>query len=359
MSARSRRPQTDTEIKKPDLGWFGIFLGAALAVLFFVLQANGVVEMNWLLSAIVYFAVICGVVWSFLTHAAPHKSRNTRAAGAILWILVIGALGSYGTFNQFRREYPREPLKNESTKEIPKPLLAVTSFLIEDRKDGGFTIRINYHNASPTISAIALDPEISVQNPNFTIIGDTGGEFEILPSQDGEFIWRSSFVGNDPVALSKIVGAMRSGKTHITINTHFRDEKHNWYAKRVVGKFVEGGFESIEAPPAEPSAAPERLTNQLKDLGISAPTAMDPELRKRLLKLYDEHMKRMETLENELGSVGVLIGDSTLTMEQRLRGEHAPTTAEIRQSIDNEQRAFTEGVKALIQAAATESSQKP
>src|ERR1022692_391761 len=110
---------------KPDVGWFGIYFGAGLTVLFFALQANGVVELNWLLSTVIYFFVTIVIVWSFSRHAVPHRSRLYRAITGTVLILSLGSLGVYGTFKQYQREH-------DAVKESDKRTLPATSPSIHD-----------------------------------------------------------------------------------------------------------------------------------------------------------------------------------------------------------------------------------
>src|SRR5580698_10550647 len=63
--------------KKQNVDRFiGVF-SILLAVLFFVLQANGI-GMNWQSSLIGYSSVAVVGIWSCLRHAVPHLGRNRR-----------------------------------------------------------------------------------------------------------------------------------------------------------------------------------------------------------------------------------------------------------------------------------------
>jgi hypothetical protein len=90
---------------KPDYAMYAAVLGIVFAILLPILQANGV-EVNWIVSAVIYLIVLLLGIWTFAVHAAPHRTKTVRCVGTIVHVLFIGGLGYYGTHKQYRREHP-------------------------------------------------------------------------------------------------------------------------------------------------------------------------------------------------------------------------------------------------------------
>jgi hypothetical protein len=108
--------------EKPDKGLFVGIFGIVATLVLFGLQANGV-DLNWPASFVLYIASACACAWTFSKHAVPHKRKLVRYGGGFLLFATIMAIGSCGTFKQFRREHPLPeskvdaPLSPESEQE--------------------------------------------------------------------------------------------------------------------------------------------------------------------------------------------------------------------------------------------------
>jgi len=106
MAEIRRASVSNSSDPRPDYGLYvGLLFGIA-SIFFFVLQSNGV-EVNWITSAIIYAVCTVGVVWTTLRHALPHRGKGRYAAVAGL-VMVCVAVGSIGTFKQYRKEHPRD-----------------------------------------------------------------------------------------------------------------------------------------------------------------------------------------------------------------------------------------------------------
>jgi len=93
-----------TSPRQPDRDRF-IAIGSLLAaIVFFVLQTNGV-EMNWILSVAIYIVIaICGVV-SCLRHAVPRSNTWKKILASLAVLTTAAGLGVWGTMKQYRREH--------------------------------------------------------------------------------------------------------------------------------------------------------------------------------------------------------------------------------------------------------------
>jgi hypothetical protein len=90
--------------KPPDMGLFvGIVFGMA-SIFLFVLQANGVVEVNWKISILCYSVVAITCTWPCCNHAIPHKSAITRFIAGAFVFGVFGIIGAWATVKQYHRE---------------------------------------------------------------------------------------------------------------------------------------------------------------------------------------------------------------------------------------------------------------
>jgi hypothetical protein len=93
---------------KPDVGIFTTILGLLLAVLIPILQMNGL-EITWEWSLLSYSVILVGFVWTYLTHAVPHRGPYVKRFGALIIAAIIGWLGWLGTHNQYLKQHPITP----------------------------------------------------------------------------------------------------------------------------------------------------------------------------------------------------------------------------------------------------------
>jgi len=89
---------------KPNIGTFLGVLGILAGVFVSLFLAN-IVEMNWINSAVIYCLILAFCIWSFLIHAAPHRSVGYRIFWIIGYTLIIAGLGCYGTLTQYHKEH--------------------------------------------------------------------------------------------------------------------------------------------------------------------------------------------------------------------------------------------------------------
>lgn len=87
----------------------GMSLGILLAIMFPIMQGNGVV-INWEWSMIAYTAIVVGFVWTFLTHAVPNRKPITKIVGSIGGAVILGWLGIIGVRTQYRAQHPGIPM---------------------------------------------------------------------------------------------------------------------------------------------------------------------------------------------------------------------------------------------------------
>lgn len=123
VSPKNPQASPEPSKKKPDLGSYLGIVSIVAGVLVAMLQANGV-EMNWIVSAAIYCAILAVGVWTFLVHAAPHRTPVFRCIVVFLQVILIGMLGCYGTYKQYRREHP---ILANSTTELRLPILRISS----------------------------------------------------------------------------------------------------------------------------------------------------------------------------------------------------------------------------------------
>jgi hypothetical protein len=98
---------SDTTAQRPNVDRFIALIGFFVAILFFVFQANGV-EMNWVISLLIYAAVALGCAFSCLRHAVPHFTTSFRYATAVGMFICVAIFGFIGTRKQYRREHPMQ-----------------------------------------------------------------------------------------------------------------------------------------------------------------------------------------------------------------------------------------------------------
>ncbi len=108
--------------KKHDTGVFLGIVGVLAVPLVFVLQANGVVEIGWIPSFIIYVAVTTGFMVAYLNWRTPSQRRPLIRWGTLLSMLVVlGAISSVGVVKQYRREHPPRAAPEAKTHlEVPK-----------------------------------------------------------------------------------------------------------------------------------------------------------------------------------------------------------------------------------------------
>jgi hypothetical protein len=104
-----------SQTKKPREGHdtglvLAIFSGLAVPLVY-VLQANGVVEIRWWISALIYLMIICFAVWEFRQWNVPRNWRPLRRVFTYLigctMLLILSGLG-------VRTEYVREHTSSTS-----------------------------------------------------------------------------------------------------------------------------------------------------------------------------------------------------------------------------------------------------
>jgi hypothetical protein len=98
--------RTSTPRIKPDVGMFVGIIGLLLAVLFPLLQSDGI-EVNWEWSGIAYTGIIIGGVWTYMVHAVPHHGKIVRYFGSIIIVIVFGKLAVLGVCSQYNIQHPK------------------------------------------------------------------------------------------------------------------------------------------------------------------------------------------------------------------------------------------------------------
>jgi hypothetical protein len=89
-----------------DTGLFITILGVLAVPLTFVLQANGVVTVSWILSLLIYPAIVVGFVWAFLKwEGASRWNPVARYCSLIITGLLLLAISSYGVIEEYRKEH--------------------------------------------------------------------------------------------------------------------------------------------------------------------------------------------------------------------------------------------------------------
>src|SRR5579862_1622074 len=95
-----------------DTDLFGIIVSLVLAALVFILQANGVVAVTWVYSALAYAFLCVVTLWSCLKW---RKAMVWRAGLRVLLcigvLVVISGLGAWGTITEYQREHPVKYVK--------------------------------------------------------------------------------------------------------------------------------------------------------------------------------------------------------------------------------------------------------
>lgn len=115
----------------PDFGLFVGIAGFVGMVVIFVLQSDGVVEMNWLLSLAIYTVSALVVSWSVWSHATPHlRKKWMRMILVGLSFLILGALGTFGTVKEYRHEHSGA-INSQEAKEFEE----INQFISEKSED--------------------------------------------------------------------------------------------------------------------------------------------------------------------------------------------------------------------------------
>ena len=94
--------------RKPDYGLFLALISLFAGVLIPILQMNGV-EINWGWSAVAYSGIILGFVWTFLSHAAPHRGKVFKVLGSLAIVAVLLPLAATGIRRQYHKEHSPPP----------------------------------------------------------------------------------------------------------------------------------------------------------------------------------------------------------------------------------------------------------
>jgi len=116
---RQLTPLAETKIQgKPDVDRFVGILGLSLGVLLFLLQGNGV-EMNWIMSFILYAVVAASCAWSITRHAVPHLKTNAKTLITVFVLCAIGTVGYIGTMKQYRRDHNGKIVERKEGGSLP------------------------------------------------------------------------------------------------------------------------------------------------------------------------------------------------------------------------------------------------
>lgn len=89
--------------KTHDTGLFITIVGALLAPLLYVLQANGVVTIGWMLSAGIYITVIGFFTWAFLKWNVPLSWGKLRVLVLVAVDILLCLTSAYGVLMEHRK----------------------------------------------------------------------------------------------------------------------------------------------------------------------------------------------------------------------------------------------------------------
>src|ERR1035437_6295063 len=157
--------------RKPDYGLFLTLISLLFGVLIPVLQMNSL-EINWGWSAIVYSGITLGGVWTFLSHAAPHRSNFFR---------ILGSLAIMGVQRQYHKEH--------SPPIIPPPNPEVMKqFTNQDLKTDGILRALT---TNPVIPSVVSLPILDTEN-------------EKIKEQQKQLAQTQKIISETPVGLESL-----------------------------------------------------------------------------------------------------------------------------------------------------------
>ena len=103
-----------------DTALFLKVLSFLVIPLVYALQANGVVDISWKLSAAIYLIVLTGYLWTFHKWQVPRQwSRIRRYGCCLVGCVVLLWLSGLGVRNEYVKEHANPPQKLTS----PGPVL--------------------------------------------------------------------------------------------------------------------------------------------------------------------------------------------------------------------------------------------
>jgi hypothetical protein len=137
--------------------------------LVYILQANGVVNISWFVSSLVYFGVLVAFIWAFLSWEEPAK-LGQKMQGFICALLSVGivVLAIKGVSNEYRNEHPKSVLSFDT--------VATNISYPNGFKMGGIEWRKDYGQVDFTINNPEGD---ALQNLSVTIHVDDGSVYKI------------------------------------------------------------------------------------------------------------------------------------------------------------------------------------
>lgn len=164
----SSPPLTDSP-KKPDYGLFLGIIGLAGMLFIFALQSNGVVELNWIISAVIYAFAAALIVASVLLHAVPHLGPRKRWSIGVATLFLATGIGAYGTFKEYAKEHPTPEAAQAA------PLVTVEGYVssLAPYADGTKFAGITWHPNEVDVRADIRTGSTDIQNLDFTILMDT------------------------------------------------------------------------------------------------------------------------------------------------------------------------------------------
>jgi hypothetical protein len=164
----SSPPLTDSP-KKPDFGLFLGIIGVGGMLVIFTLQSNGVIEVNWIISAVIYAVAIALIVASVLLHAIPHLGLRKRWLIGVVTLLLVTSIGVYGTFSEYKREHPAPQAAQA------EPAVTVTGSILSPSPfpEGYSFAGMKWYSNDVDVRLDISNGAIDIQNVDFTIQMDT------------------------------------------------------------------------------------------------------------------------------------------------------------------------------------------
>jgi hypothetical protein len=108
VSTPAPKNPTAAPSKRFDTGVFLGVIALPIAVLVYVLQANGVVEIVWWVSALIYLAAVAAMVWAFYRWNVPAAwSPVRRTLACLVGCIVLVGLSGVGIRTEYAREHPK------------------------------------------------------------------------------------------------------------------------------------------------------------------------------------------------------------------------------------------------------------
>ncbi len=247
---------TQPKARKPDLGSLGIFLGAGLSVLLFVVAENEP-TLNWWQSAIGYAVCLILISWSVLTHGIPHKGALIRYGSLAAMIASIGWLSIHMVAKQYEKD-----VEAETMSELDMHILAITKCDLA-KKDGFHELAYVLNNISTknltaenvhSTLGITFRKDVTLSGPPRIQLNDRASDpIEIAPNrwisadfdvEDGvwESVGAAQFLNTGDADLV-ITTTYNVGKTHHFIYV-LRAGYDKWHKDALV--ILSNTFEKID-----------------------------------------------------------------------------------------------------------------